>query len=181
MIDTTLLSVIRSQYLPNHNQAVPSLRLLIATTIASSFSSIQTARLQKWLDFASASEVAQFVENLNGWTVQGDSVKIEGNGDNDVKAGVVKEQVELSRKWSDRCRKTICAACTDRFPSRPVYRAYQVDLCRRSVRSGSEGRFRDEGFRGGITIYASSTCITWTIYINRSELYGTWLSMALST
>lgn len=43
------------------------------------------------------------MEGLNGWTVQGDSVKIEGNGDNDVKAGVVKEQVELSResRWID--------------------------------------------------------------------------------
>ncbi|KAH8088011.1 armadillo-type protein [Filobasidium floriforme] len=95
--------VIRSQYLPNHNHAVSSLRLLIATTIASSFSSIQTSRLQKWLDLDSANEVSSFVEGLNGWTVQGDSVKIEGNGDNDVKAGVVKEQVELSResRWTD--------------------------------------------------------------------------------
>lgn len=81
-----------------------SLRLLIATTIATSFSSIQTSRLQKWLDLESASEVSSFVEGLNGWTAEGDVVRIEGNGDNDVKAGVVKEQVELSRTstfWRD--------------------------------------------------------------------------------
>jgi translation initiation factor 3 subunit K len=92
-------TVIRRQYLPHHNHATSSLRLLIATTIASSFSSIQLSRLQKWLDMPSSEDVQQFVGSLNGWTVEGDSVKIEGNGDNDVKAGVVREQVELSRKY----------------------------------------------------------------------------------
>jgi len=59
--------------------------------------------LQKWLDFSSADEAQQFVGGINGWTVEGDSVKIQGNGDNDVKAGVVREQVELNRKSDDAC------------------------------------------------------------------------------
>lgn len=32
-----------------------------------------------------------------GWTVEGDKAVIPKNGDNDVKAGVVKETVELNR------------------------------------------------------------------------------------
>jgi len=79
---------------------------LIATTIATSFSSIQISRLQKWLDFSSADEAQQFVGGINGWTVEGDSVTIQGNGDNDVKAGVVREQVELNRESVVSCAST---------------------------------------------------------------------------
>lgn len=89
--------VIRSQYLPGHRHATSNLRLLIASTIASSFSSISIARLQRWLDFSSAEEAKAFVEGVNGWKVSGDNVAIEGNGDNDVKPSVIKEHVELKR------------------------------------------------------------------------------------
>jgi translation initiation factor 3 subunit K len=93
--------LIRSQYLPGHRHATSNLRLLIASTIASSFSSISIARLQRWLDFSSAEEAKAFVEGVNGWKVSGDNVAIEGNGDNDVKPSVIKEHVELKREsWS---------------------------------------------------------------------------------
>lgn len=91
--------VIRSHYLPSHRHATSNLRLLIASTIASSFSSISIARLQRWLDFASADEAKAFVEGVNGWQVSGDNVAIEGNGDNDVKSSVIKEHVELKREY----------------------------------------------------------------------------------
>lgn len=91
-------TVIRSQYLPGHRHAISNLRLLIASTIASSFSSISIARLQRWLDFSSADEAKAFVESVNGWKVSGENVAIEGNGDNDVKPSVIKEHVELKRE-----------------------------------------------------------------------------------
>lgn len=34
-----------------------------------------------------------------GWTVDGESAVVPGNGDNDVKAGVVKENIELGREF----------------------------------------------------------------------------------
>jgi hypothetical protein len=71
---------------------------LIASTIASSFSSISMARLQRWLDFASADEARAFVDGVSGWKVAGENVAIEGNGDNDVKPSVIKEHVELKRE-----------------------------------------------------------------------------------
>ncbi|KAJ9100523.1 hypothetical protein QFC21_003566 [Naganishia friedmannii] len=89
--------LIRSHYLPSHRHATSNLRLLIASTIASSFSSISIARLQRWLDFASAEEAKAFVEGINGWQVSGENVAIEGNGDNDVKSSVIKEHVELKQ------------------------------------------------------------------------------------
>ncbi|KAJ9108266.1 hypothetical protein QFC19_002514 [Naganishia cerealis] len=90
--------IIRSQYLPSHRHATSNLRLLIASTIASSFSSISIARLQRWLDFASAEDAKAFVEGVNGWKVSGELVAVDGNGDNDVKSSVIKEHVELKRE-----------------------------------------------------------------------------------
>jgi hypothetical protein len=52
--------------------------------------------LQKWLNL-SEGEVGQWCESV-GWTVEGGEAVVPKNGDNDVKAGVVKENVELSRK-----------------------------------------------------------------------------------
>lgn len=37
------------------------------------------------------------------WSVNGDNVEIPKNGDNDVKAGVVKESVELARELTALC------------------------------------------------------------------------------
>lgn len=54
--------------------------------------------LQKWLDLPE-NEVGQWCESV-GWKVEGNVAVIPKNGDNDVKAGVVKENVELSRESS---------------------------------------------------------------------------------
>ena len=93
--------VLKEAYIPQHSNFISSLRTLFATSIASSFSRIQTKRLVNWLDL-SEDEVKQWAESAQ-WKVEGDLVEIPGNGDNDVKAGVVKENVELSRELRDLC------------------------------------------------------------------------------
>lgn len=93
--------VLKEAYIPQHSNFISSLRTLFATSIASSFSRIQTKRLVNWLDL-SEDEVKQWAESAQ-WKVEGDLVLIPGNGDNDVKAGVVKENVELSRELRDLC------------------------------------------------------------------------------
>ncbi|KAK1925372.1 armadillo-type protein [Papiliotrema laurentii] len=88
-------TILKEAYIPQHSNFISSLRTLFATSIASSFSRIQTKRLVNWLDL-SEDEVKQWAESAQ-WKVEGDLVEIPGNGDNDVKAGVVKENVELSQ------------------------------------------------------------------------------------
>ena len=57
------------------------------------------ANLSRWLDISSSDELKSWCESI-GWTVEGDAAVVPKNGDNDVKAGVVKENVELSRECS---------------------------------------------------------------------------------
>lgn len=113
------------------------------------------------------------MEGLNGWTVQGDSVKIEGNGDNDVKAGVVKEQVELSResRWTDQVvnehgqlMPTILCHC----------RVDEVDLGRcpvmRQAKRGSE-EMGVSGLPAFFALRMVSTC-NWSISYTTNRLNG---------
>ena len=89
-------AVLRQQYLPQHPHFESTLRLLIATSIASCFSRVPVARLSNWVDLPAA-DVPAHCESI-GWKVEGDMAVVPKNGDNDVKAGVVKENVELSRE-----------------------------------------------------------------------------------
>jgi hypothetical protein len=89
--------VFRDQYLPKHAHLIPTLRHLFSTSIASCFSKIKLTHLQKWLDLPQ-NEVGKWCETV-GWTVEGEVAVVPKNGDNDVKAGVVKENVELSREF----------------------------------------------------------------------------------
>ena len=83
-------------YLPRHPHLVPTFRHLFATSIASCFRKVNTSHIQEWLDLPQG-EVESWCKNV-GWTVEGGVAVIPTNGDNDVKAGVVKENVELSRE-----------------------------------------------------------------------------------
>ncbi|KAI9631948.1 armadillo-type protein [Dioszegia hungarica] len=88
-------STLRDVYLPQNPHFTSTTQLNFARSISSSFSRIKTAQLARWLDL-SEGEVKQWAEKA-GWKVDGEMVAIPGNGDNDVKAGVVNEQVELSQ------------------------------------------------------------------------------------
>lgn len=97
MCDPLTKSVVyRDQYLPKHPYLVPALRNLFATSVSSCFSKVNLTHLQKWLDLPE-NEVGKWCEAV-GWKVDGAVAVVPKNGDNDVKAGVVKENVELSRE-----------------------------------------------------------------------------------
>lgn len=83
-------------YFPAHKGLEEKFRYEFASSIAASFRNVKVAQLQRWLNLKDA-EVKQWVES-HGWKINGDVVAIPGNGDNDVKAGVVKEKVELNRE-----------------------------------------------------------------------------------
>jgi translation initiation factor 3 subunit K len=86
-------------YLAAHKGLVPQLRNHFAASIAASFRRIRTAQLARWLDL-SAADLAAWVKSAD-WEIVGDVAVVPANGDNDVKAGVVKENVELKREYLD--------------------------------------------------------------------------------
>lgn len=90
--------LLRTRYIPQHPHILTSLRFQISSTISSSFSRISTTLLEKWLNLSSEIQVKQFVENVDGWSLDGGvEVVIAGNGDNDVKPGVIRESVDLKQ------------------------------------------------------------------------------------
>ncbi|CAD6581754.1 MAG: hypothetical protein TREMPRED_003078 [Tremellales sp. Tagirdzhanova-0007] len=92
---TDVASRIHGVYLPQQPHLLTDLRHLFATSIASCFSRIPLVRIQRWLDLPQ-SELGDWCAGV-GWQVEGEMAVIPKNGDNDVKAGVVKETVELNQ------------------------------------------------------------------------------------
>ncbi|EIW73678.1 eukaryotic translation initiation factor 3 subunit K [Tremella mesenterica] len=88
-------TILRAAYLPQHPHLIPTLRVRFATSIASSFSRISLIRVQRWLDL-SESDINDWCASVS-WGIEGSDAVIPKNGDNDVKAGVVRENVELSQ------------------------------------------------------------------------------------
>ncbi|WVW84738.1 eukaryotic translation initiation factor 3 subunit K [Kwoniella bestiolae CBS 10118] len=88
-------SILKTRYLPSHASPLDSLRFQFSLSIASCFSTISLTQLSRWLDLPSG-QVSQYVEQI-GWSVEGEKAVIPKNGDNDVKAGVVRENVQLSQ------------------------------------------------------------------------------------
>lgn len=84
-------------YFPAHKDLTSKLRLQFASSIAASFSRVRLAQLSRWLDLDEKALAAWCKEV--GWEVEGDVAVVPKNGDNDVKAGVVKENVQLKREW----------------------------------------------------------------------------------
>lgn len=83
-------------YFPAHKGLEEKFRYEFASSIAASFRNVKVAQLQRWLNLDDGA-VKEWAES-HGWTINGDIASIPGNGDNDVKAGVVKEKVELNRE-----------------------------------------------------------------------------------
>ncbi|WRT67722.1 eukaryotic translation initiation factor 3 subunit K [Kwoniella shivajii] len=94
--DSEAANIIKSRFLPSHAHPIDDLRFQFSLSIASCFSSITLTQLGRWLDLSSSSEISSWCEKV-GWTVQGDKAVVPKNGDNDVKAGVVKENVQLNQ------------------------------------------------------------------------------------
>ena len=80
-----------------HANLAHTFRVEFATSISATFSRVKLAQLARWLGLE-AGEAASWAAEEAGWSVEGESVVVPGNGDNDVKAGVVKENIELSRE-----------------------------------------------------------------------------------
>jgi translation initiation factor 3 subunit K len=87
---------VRENYLPQNPHFVSTLQINIARSVSACFQRIKIAQLARWLDL-SAGDIQGWAQKA-GWKVEGELVVIPGNGDNDVKAGVVNEHIELSRK-----------------------------------------------------------------------------------
>ena len=85
---------LQETYLSAHPHFTRTIRMLFSTVIASSFSRIHTAQLERWLDLE-GSELSTLCTSM-GWKIEGDVVVIPANGENDVKAGVIRENVKLS-------------------------------------------------------------------------------------
>lgn len=109
-------------YFPAHKGLEEKFRYEFASSIAASFRSVKVAQLQRWLNLADA-EVKQWAES-HGWSINGDIAAIPGNGDNDVKAGVVKEKVELNRELSSRPDRTDSQSSPSLFPPRRSRRSH---------------------------------------------------------
>lgn len=93
-----LTPVLRSNpnYFPAHTGLVAKLRNEFAASIAASFRRVRLAQLSRWLDIKAADLPAWCKEAQ--WEIDGDVAVVPENGDNNVKAGVVKENVQLKRE-----------------------------------------------------------------------------------
>ncbi|WVR06293.1 eukaryotic translation initiation factor 3 subunit K [Kwoniella sp. DSM 27419] len=88
-------NILRTRYLPQHAAPFDALRSIFSASMAASFSRITLAQLGRWLDLSP--EDTKAWAGKVGWTVEGELAVVPKNGDNDVKAGVVKENVQLNQ------------------------------------------------------------------------------------
>lgn len=124
-------------YFPSHKGLVVEFRQKFASTISASFRRIRLSQLARWLDLTAA-DVSGWAKSA-GWEIDGDFAVVPANGDNDVKAGVVKENVELKRELQCVCRTN-------------SYRAHQARRCRGVL---------DVWTRRGVEMMC--TCMLWII------------------
>lgn len=90
--------VLRTRYLSQHASPLDDFRFIFSASIASCFRRISLSQLSRWLDLSS-DKVAEWCSKIE-WRVEGQDAVIPNNGQNDVKAGVVKENVQLGREYS---------------------------------------------------------------------------------
>lgn len=95
--------VLRTRYLPQHASPLDDFRFIFSASIASCFRRISLSQLSRWLDIPS-DKVGEWCSKVE-WTVEGQDAVIPNNGQNDVKAGVVKENVQLGREYPGLERK----------------------------------------------------------------------------
>ncbi|WVQ80520.1 eukaryotic translation initiation factor 3 subunit K [Cryptococcus sp. DSM 104549] len=90
-------NILRTRYLPSHTAPLDALRLIFSASAASCFQRISLAQLARWLDLP-ADAVPAWCSKVE-WSVDanGKDAVIPKNGLNDVKAGVLKENVQLGQ------------------------------------------------------------------------------------
>ncbi|KAK8858529.1 eukaryotic translation initiation factor 3 subunit K [Kwoniella newhampshirensis] len=93
--DSEAANIIRTRYIQQFASYLDSLRLIFSISCASCFSRISFVQLSRWLDLPS-NKVGEWCSKI-GWSLEGETAVIPKNGDNDVKAGVVRENVQLNQ------------------------------------------------------------------------------------
>ncbi|TYJ58881.1 eukaryotic translation initiation factor 3 subunit K [Cryptococcus floricola] len=88
-------NALRTRYLPQHSAPLDSFRFVFSTSIASCFRRISLSQLGRWLDLPQ-DQVVEWCKKVE-WQVEGADAVVPANGQNDVKAGVVKENVQLNQ------------------------------------------------------------------------------------
>ena len=91
-------------------ESLPSFAALVRKSIAKAvgetFKTISKARAESWFGFTAeevqkGETVDKFVQGVEGWELQGDSIQIASNEANDPKSTVQSETVDLSRESCD--------------------------------------------------------------------------------
>ncbi|KIR68481.1 eukaryotic translation initiation factor 3 subunit K [Cryptococcus bacillisporus CA1280] len=93
--DSEAAKILRTRYLSQHASPLDDFRFIFSASIASCFRRISLSQLSRWLDLSS-DKVAEWCSQIE-WRVEGQDAVIPNNGQNDVKAGVVKENVQLGQ------------------------------------------------------------------------------------
>jgi translation initiation factor 3 subunit K len=83
------------------------IRLKITQLVSQAYREVKLELLESWLGL-SAGATKEFVEEVAGWAIEGDSVKIPSNPDNEAKKAEIREDVNVEqfarvirRSWED--------------------------------------------------------------------------------
>jgi translation initiation factor 3 subunit K len=87
------------------------IRERIATQVSQAFREVALPQLEGWLGFNSEEKTRKFASE-QGWTVDGDTVKVPRNPDNEAKKAEIREDVKfdmfsrvIKRAWEDTLEK----------------------------------------------------------------------------
>lgn len=78
------------------------MRVRQAVVISQTMQSVERAVLESWLNL-NGEAFEKFVKEVCGWTVEGSSVSIPLNKENEARGTVVRENVKFDRKLSSYC------------------------------------------------------------------------------
>lgn len=74
-----------------------AVRRVALHSVKSAFTQISTNRLGSYLDLSSGNELADFMKTQPGWKIEGEKVHVPINADNEVKATVIREDIQLDQ------------------------------------------------------------------------------------
>lgn len=78
-----------------------AVRRVALDSVKGAFRTIDAKRLASYLDLEK-DELPAFIQKQSGWTMEGDAVHVPANADNDVKASVIREDIQLDRAYLRR-------------------------------------------------------------------------------
>ncbi|WVN88673.1 uncharacterized protein L203_103886 [Cryptococcus depauperatus CBS 7841] len=88
-------NILRERFLSQQVSPLDSFRRIFSISIASCFRRISVHQLSRWLNLQDG-EVSDWCQKVE-WTIEGQDVIIPQNGQNDVKASIVRESVSLNQ------------------------------------------------------------------------------------